>query len=534
MIPVSEGWIKAHKKTLLPEVHIEITYTATDPSLEASASVTANSNAWVSDVSEIVSSVDKRPGKYASLETGFWGLDGTFTYPDDPPANSIYVSNGLASGDGAFSSPPTITISFPSIQTTAIPGLTINWSAVYNEWATDYRVTAYSGSTKVAQTTVQGNTSPLSTVWLSMESYNKITVEILKWSHPQHRARCTEIFLGVSTVYRKTDLMGFEHSQTADLLSAALPKNEITFRLRNEDNRWNPDNPTGNEQYLLERQEIRLRYGMEVDGEIEWVKGGTFWLSEWSTPSNGLEASFTARDLIEFMHETYTGTQMDTLYNIAVAACEQAGLPTQDDGSPRYVIDESLQMLFVNFDGEYTIAEVLQMVAHAGTCVLYQDRDGVLRIERWAADYQNYVIDQNISYAHPEYEFIKPLKSLSVGYGADDAREIVAVADRGEVQTIDNPLIMDQSDAVRVGNKAREILENRKTISGEFRADVRLDVLDPIIVTSKYASNIVAVTDIQYSTTGGAVKGTYTGRVVSLALETEANYSDEFYLGEIY
>jgi hypothetical protein len=52
-------------------------------------------------------------------------------------------------------------------------------------------------------------------------------------------------------------------------------------------------------------------------------------------------------------------------------------------------------------------------------------------------------------------------------------------------------------------------------------------------VTSKYASNIIAITEINYSTTGGAIRGKYTGRVTSIVLEPEAKYSGEYYSGEI-
>lgn len=536
MIAVSNGWVAAHEETLLPEMFVEITYSATDPTLEETGVVTGDvDEAYFSDPSELITSTNKQPEKYATLEQGLWGLDGSFTYLNTSTlVDPGYVSGYISGGDGNFVDIPTITITFPTIQHTLIPGLTITWGSVYNEWATSYRVTAYNGSTQVAQTTVSDNTSLVSVVWLSLVGYNKIKIEVLGWSHPYHRARCTEIFMGVETVYRKEDLMGFEHSQTVDLLSAALPKNSITFKLRNEDNRWNPDNPSGNEQYLLEQQEIRLRYGMEVDGEIEWIKGGTFWLSEWSTPANGLEASFTARDLIEFMNEEYTGTRTGTLYDIAVAAFTQANLPTQDNGEERWIVSEELKKYSTDFAGDdaYTMAEVLQMVAHASNCVFYQDRDGVVHVEPWDVEYSGFIIDQHVSYAHPEYEFSKPVKAISVGYG-EDQRAVVTVADRGEVQTIDNVMLRTQADALRVGNKAREILESRKTISGEFRADVRLDALDPIIVTSKYASNIIAVTDIQYSTTGGAFKGKYTGRVVSLALGTEKIYSGEIYAGEV-
>lgn len=536
MVPVSNGWIAAHQQTLLPETFVEITYAATDPSLQEDAVVTANSETYYSDASGLVNGLDRRGTKLATLEQGVWGLDGTYEYLSGVPRDPGYVSAVVSNADCSFTSTiPTITISFPLVRTEVIPGLTITWSTTYNEWATEFRVTAYNVGAVVAQTTVTDNASLSSILWLAMENFTRITIEVLKWSHPNHRARCSDIFLGVTTVYHKDDLMGFEHSQTVDLLSAALPKNEITFRLRNDDDRWNPDNPTGIERFLLERQELRVRYGMTVDGETEWIKGGTFWLSEWSTPANGLEASFTARDLIEFMGEEYTGPRSGTLYEVAVAAFTQAELPTQDSGDEHYVVHSVLQNYTTDFSADtaaYTIAQILQMVAHAGNCVFYSDRDGVVRIEPWSTEYSGYMIDQSISYAHPEYSFNKPLKAISVGYG-EDQRAVVTVADRGEVQTVDNVLLATREDALRVGEKAREILESRKTLSGEFRADLRLDALDPIIVTSKYASNIIAITDIQYSTTGGAFKGSYTGRVVSLALQTEKLYSGEIYAGEI-
>lgn len=536
MIAVSNGWVNAHKETLLPEMFLEITCEATDPSLQRDANVSSNNEAYFSETDAVIYDIDKKQETIASLELGLWGLDGTFSYLDDDIGDAGYVSASVSlANNNTFSTTPTIEITFPTLRQVLIPGLTITWSEAYGEWATRFRVTVYNGDIQLNQRTVVDNQSITSTIWMDMVDYTRITIEILEWSHPNHRARCTDVFLGIKSVYYKEDLMGFDHTQSADLLSASLPKNEITFRLRNEDNRWNPDNPTGVEQYLLEQQEVRLRYGMTVDGQTEWIKGGTFWLSEWSTPHNGLEATFVARDAIEFMQETYTGPMTGTLYDIAVAAFEQADLPSLATGEQRwYVTGGMLEAYSVDLSEdppEMTIAEALQMVAHAGNCVFYQDRDGVVRIEPWNTNYSGFMIDQHVSYSHPEYEFTKPVKSVSVAYGED--RAVVPVADRGEVQTVDNEFITTRPHALAVGERAREILESRKVISGDFRADVRLDALDPIIVTSKYATNIVAITDVSYSTTGGAFRGSYTGRVVSLALQTEDRYSDEFYVGEI-
>jgi hypothetical protein len=366
-----------------------------------------------------------------------------------------------------------------------------------------------------------------------MRYYSRIEIEVLKWSHPFQRVRCLEIVLGIERTYTKSDLLGYEHTESVDLLSAALPLSQITFRLRNDDNRWNPDNPTGYEKYLNEQQEVSVRYGMDVGDGVEWIDGGMFWVSEWNTPSNGMEAVFTARDAIEFMTDIYSGVRSGTLYDIAVSALRQADLPV----SSGYIVSDVLKKYTTDFtedSSEYMISDILQMVAHIGGCVFYQDRKGIIHIEPRSEEHSEYTIGPDISYSHPEYTLNKPLKAVSVAYTEDNDRVSVEVSSRGSVQTVDNPLIVTREEAVRVGELARNILANRKVISGEFRSDLRLDVLDNITVESKYAKNIICLTDITYSTTGGSFRGKYTGRVVSVNMDPVKVYSNEIRSGEVW
>lgn len=537
MISVSNAWEAAQNEILLPEMFVELTYDVTEPGLQDEATARGSSPESYSDTTQVVSRVDKNSESYAALDYGSWGLDGSFSYFDGTPVDPGYVNTGYSESNGTMIEYPTITIELAKRHDVAIPGLIITWGEAHGGWAVDFRVKAYNSDGVVAQTTVIGNTSIESVVTLEMVGYSGITVEILKWSHPYQRPRCIDINLGLKAVYTKTDLLGYEHKQFVDLLSAKLPESEISFKLRNDDDRWNPDSPNGKERYLLEQQEVRVRYGMDIDGTIEWVKGGTFWISEWNTPTNGLEADFTARDAIEFMGGAYTGVRSGTLYDIAVSALSEANLTTLDSGLPRYIVSESLKDIWTDFshkDDDYTISEVLQMVASAGACVFYQDRDGVIRIEPRNLTYSGYRIEPIISYSHPEYEMNKPLKSVSVEYGSDGLSEIVDVSARGEIQTIKNPLITTKEDAFRVGITAADLLKNRKRISGEFRSDMRLDALDNIIVVSKYSSNVIAVSEVEYSTTGGAFKGKYSGRVVSVDLESSKAHSNEFRSGEIW
>lgn len=516
MVSVSEGWKAAHDELLLPETFIKLSFGVTEPGLALAAEITATNEETFSEAKATTNTLDKEPEKYATLEHNIWRLDGTFNYFDETPVDPGYTTSLLSGSDGSFNPVPTITIQFSSVRTTLIPGITITWGSAFDEYATSFRVTAYNGSNVVFQESVTDNTSFVSQIFTALQGYDKIVVEVFGWCLPYRRCRVTEVFLGVREFYTKSELLSYDHTESADLLSASLPKSEIIFSLDNSTGRWNPSNPSGAEQFLLERQEIIAKYGMKVGDNIEWIDGGTLWLSEWNTPANGMEATFTARDSLTLANNVYTGIRNGTLFAIATAAFEQIGLPVLPDGSARFYVDESLKNQTTDFseeDTEYTISEVLQMIAHMGCCVFYQNRKGQVRIEPHNANITDYEITRFRSYAHPEVSLSKPLKAVEVTYG-DNQKETLAVATSGEVQTVSNEFIKTAAAAQKVANRTADVIKGRQTISGEFRADPRLCALDVVTVESKYADERVAITEIKYTTTGGAFKGTYTGRIV--------------------
>ena len=516
MNTVSEAWKSVHDELLLPETFIKLSFGVTEPGIALAATTTATNEESFSEAENITNALDKEPEKYATLEHNMWGLDGTFDYFDETPDDAGYTTTMLSNADGSFSTIPTITIQFSSVRTTLIPGITITWGNAFDEYATSFRVTAYNGSTVVFQKSVTDNTKVISQIFTALQSYDKFVIEVFEWCLPHRRCRVTEVFLGIREFYTKSELLSYEHTESADLLSASLPKSEIVFSLDNSTGRWNPSNPSGAEQFLVERQEIVAKYGMRVGDHIEWIDGGILWLSEWNTPANGLEATFTARDSLTFANEVYTGIRSGTLYAVATAAFEQLKLPVLPDGSSRYYVDEILKNQTTDFSKEntdYTIAEVLEMIAHMGCCVFHQERSGKLYIKQHNNETTDYVINRFRSYTHPEIALSKPLKAVEVTYG-DNQKATLSVASSGEVQTVENEFIKTSADALKVANRTAEVLEGRQTISGEFRADPRLCALDVVTVESKYADHKVAITEIKYTTAGGAFKGTYSGRIV--------------------
>ena len=526
MITTSDAWKEAHLEAVIPEAFIEITYDITEPGLQSSASQENNGVMEFAQPAEILDSTNKAHPQYATLEQNMWGLDGKSTVlPDTAPYGDTGYVSSMVVGSGT----PTVRILLSEVHTQPIPGITITWSSKYNEYAAKFRVSAYNGSTQIYSQEYTNST--VKTVCeFTLSSYTEIRIEVLEWCLPNHRARIEKVFLGIATTFTKSDIFSYSHSQSGDLLSAELPKNSVSFSLNNVDGMWNPDNLSGNAMYLAEQQQIFVRYGLLLGDDIEWINAGTFWISEWDTPTNGLEVRFVARDMIEFMSEKYTGIRSGTLYDIAIAALEQAVIPTQDNGALRYEIDDVLKLSTVDFSAEettYTIAEIIQLCANAACCVMYQDRNGVLHIEPLQQNASGYAIRKYVSYAHPEFTFSKPLRSVTV----NDGLGTVENSTTGEVQTVSNSLITNATMARRVAEWVRNTLKERKTISGEYRADPTLDVFDKIAIESKYgANNAVYITEIEY-TFNGSFKGRYLGRVTNF--DAEKWYSGELISGEV-
>ena len=505
MIAVSDAWRDVQQRFLLPETHIEIDCSVTEAGVQESATITGTDEADISNTISALYDTTKNT-KYATNELNLWALDGSLTIaPDAPPyADFGYISEVDNTGS--------VTVRLPAVHSSATSGLTITWGGRVNEYPTVFTITAKNGDAVVYESTVTDNRDQVSAVFANLQNYDSITITVHAWSLPHRRVRIEKIHIGHVLTFYKKDIFSYTHEQTGHLNSGELPKNSITFTLDNTDGRWNPNNPTGMEQYLSERQRLKVRYGLDINGTIEWIPAGTFYLSEWRVPNNGLEASFVARDIFEYLlNEVYTGGKSGTLYNLIWDAIESAGVPEDFV----YRLDSSLNRYSATIpEGEHTCAEIVQMCANAAGCVIYQDREGVLHIKPLSKVHTGAVIPLTLSYSHPEIELSKPLKNVAVSYG--ESNYSLPVGSTGETQTVNNPLVSSEAQAEFIAKWVRDTLTTRKTISGEYRADPRLDVFDIVAVASKYGDlQNVALTDIQY-TFNGAFRGNYTGRLLEV------------------
>ena len=544
MQTVSKAWKNVHRQTLLNESYVEVSLDIADPDSLAEATVEDNGSLYISNTPEIVDEIDTPVEPYGTLEQNIWLLNGSRkSIPEMDYIKGGYVGDVLSNEECIFDTKiPTATINFKTVHTKIIPGVTISWGTAYNEYAVHFIVTAYKGSTIMAKKEIIDNKSVTSVVEMDISNYDRITIHILSWCLPHRRARIDEIFVGIRKVYSKADLMSYSHKQIVDPISTSLPKMEIRFSIDNSDDSYNPYNLNGLAKYLTERQEVKTRYGLKMnDGMVEWVKGGSFYLSEWYAKQNGISADFVARDLLEFMsvhykddaseyYDTTTGKFKDrSLYDLATQVFMAADLPLTDDGSLRWIIDKSLEDIYTTAPlPDDTLANCLQLIANAAGCVLYPDRDGVFHIEPMSAVSTDYEINKFNSYSKSEITFSKPIKQVVVKKYAytvgekeieSSTTEVTSnVGEMGETIIVDNPLITDSplnidDRASVVGEWIGNYLKNRMTLKSTVRADVRLDALDIVTHENDYGTNKVCTTDVEF-VFNGAFRGTSEGRVI--------------------
>jgi hypothetical protein len=227
---------------------------------------------------------------------------------------------------------------------------------------------------------VTGNKDVETGLYLDVERCDRVEIEITKWCLPRRRARMTHVFLGLLRVYDKSALTMLEHSHEISPVSATLPRHSVKFDIDNTLEEYNPQNPLGISKYLAERQEVRLRYGYIFDEEMEWIDGGLFHLSEWGGAQSGITATFEAKDVLGGLTDKYhKGMYRPSginLYDLALEVLDEVELPNG------FYLDDSLKDVYTVAPLPVaSVAECLQLIAGAGTCVLYCDRQGVLRIE---------------------------------------------------------------------------------------------------------------------------------------------------------
>ena len=111
------------------------------------------------------------------------------------------------------------------------------------------------------------------------------------------------------------DIIKVNVNSSVDLLNRELPKNELIFEVDNSTKQYDIYNPNSDYYKLAKGQEIEVYYGYMINGSEEWVKGGTFYITDWSNDTSGLTFQITAQSSIALMDSLFYGAKSGSYYD---------------------------------------------------------------------------------------------------------------------------------------------------------------------------------------------------------------------------
>ena len=202
-----------------------------------------------------------------------------------------------------------------------------------------------------------------------------------------------KINFGIGVRFSNEEIMNTSRNNTVKHLNDELPMKEFSFTVHNYDRMWNKDNPYSYQRYLQEKQRCEYTYGREMDdGSIYKVAGGVVYLKKWS--SDDYSAKFSCLGKLDYTEDEYYKGQF---YPEGIDLYTLAELVLLDAGIVDYKLDSSLRRFIVHNPLPIdTHKACLQMIAHAGMCVLFEDRDGAVCLK--SADYPELIKTAELFY----------------------------------------------------------------------------------------------------------------------------------------
>ena len=287
MQEVSQEWLDNQEQLLTSPAHIKIEYLAIDPEITALSTDLGEVN-WADNYNE------------AGLN-GYFYKDPTTTPPKELPKYTINFSKKVH--------PENTVLGLKFVEKGTIIKSSFDgnfYPATFDEYAVQFNVYVYNGET-LLETQFVRNSSLYKYIEISSTNYDKIEIVFIQWSVDLGYAYIESAYIESEIILTDNDIISMNCSESIELNSFALPKNEFKLTLNNADENYNPDNPQSVLNSLNEKQELKVYFGYDLldenqDTYIEWIDGGIYFITDWDIPQNGITATFNARDGIASMN----------------------------------------------------------------------------------------------------------------------------------------------------------------------------------------------------------------------------------------
>lgn len=305
---------------------------------------------------------------YATAEQDFSKVDGSMYFLPPAKENVLY-NNGIVSNDILGS----VSVDFNGITGLDIKGLTIDFGEYYPTRFTveyDGGVRSYENSSRIFVTEDVFNGT----------SFFKITPQ--EMVNGLGRLRIYQFTCGIANTFTNKEVLDYSMKDFVSPISETIPSQDMTLTVDNQNLYYSVDNPDSTIAYMEVGQEVKTEFGYDLtgNGDFEWVKETTTYLKSWS--ANDTQAKFMATDRFDNMTgKYYRGLYRESgisLYDLAIDVLNDAGITDERE----YFIDPYLKGIIVhNPMPAVKHTDALQIIANAGRCVLYEDRESRIHLK---------------------------------------------------------------------------------------------------------------------------------------------------------
>jgi len=391
-------------KTTRNPSYVEVTFKLVDPQAVTDSTFVVDSEVWYSDVDSIDLEQDVNT-MYQTLEHNRFYLDGVGILSPTPPSvfpYMGYIGDEISNSVGEFISEPVITVNFADYF--SLVGLTFEFDLDRGEYPSELQIISYKDGV------VNGNNTyyPTSSSWVlnsqipTTDTFNKLEIIIVETNVPYRRARIQSMLFGIVKMFDENNISGVVWTRRIDRVSSKLPVEDFELTFIDKDKEYDPENPSGIYSYIESGQPIDCRWGYDLDnGTIEWIDGA----STLTTGEINIDGStniplvtIRSSSRLNLLNKAYDeGLYYPSginLYDLAEDVLQFANIPLDSLGNVRWTLDTSLQSIYTKSPlPAMPCKDCLQLIANAGQCCLYTDRDGYIIIKPYNYSINDFTFD---------------------------------------------------------------------------------------------------------------------------------------------
>ncbi len=368
---VSTAYKEAMQQLARNKSYMRITLGLINQEAQAAAEVQGNRFTYFSNLSKPIEneSVTK---VYATCEQDFSKVDGSMYFlPRSGSSAAMYNAGVVTEGLCGQGEQPEVLIRFNSADPLDIKGITIDFGDCY---PVEFTIENNEGITTYQNASREFKTED------TFDNTTYMNIKAVAMKNGIGRLRIGIITFGIGITIDNEKIISAEMKSILSPIAESLPSIDFSVTIDNLDRYYNVDNDDSAINYMETGQEMEIYFGYTLnDGTIEWIKGNTLYMQEWSADDQ--QAKFGAVDIFEYMQDEYKRGEYRpngiTLYDLAMDVFLDAGI-----SEDKYWLDPYLKKVIAyNPLPMVTHKECLQLIANAGRCVITQNRDGMIMLK---------------------------------------------------------------------------------------------------------------------------------------------------------